>query len=856
MTRPAAHRLALFVALTLVAVLPVTIASPAAGLPEFSFTRLSGPDRYASAATVATASFLTSETAVIATGRDFPDALAAAYLAGARDAPILLVTHQGVPQATASALATLRTAAVVIVGSTDAVSRGVEETLAATTSTAPGGGNLRVTRIGGTDRYHTMQLIASDPGPTFVGSLGGKRTALLVSGENFPDAVAMAPLSFALRVPILLTTRSGLEPRARTALRQLAIEQVVIGGGTAALDAPVERDLAEQGVAVMRRLSGIDRSDTSRLIADFAIDTFGVSAAHFNLASGEPRLGGSDAMVLGPHGGKEFSATLITNSAVDPGRVTAFTRDRATTLTSAHAGGGEAALSAELIQELSIFAPRRALVSHSTAGGTTTPSGPSASLPEASISAAGTLVVFESAATNLVPGQIDTNGASDVFVKNRTDGTITLASRVPGSAATAANGPSRNPVISEDGSVVVFESSATNLVRGQVDGNRAPDLFVFDRGPATVTLVSHVFSSGTTTGSGASAVAGFRPTVSADGRVIAFASAAANLVDGPDNNEGSDAFVFHLDTGTVTLVSRSLAGPTTAGDGAIFESPQVSANGAVVAFTSRSTNLVAGQVDANDTFDVFVWERATGVTTMVSSPVGRPAAGANNTSSGPSLSTDGRVVVFSSAATDLVEGQLDTNATFDVYARDRRAGTMALVSHVPSNINAPGNGLSAFARVSGDARAVVFMSQAINLLPGQGDVPGSMDAFVLDRATNAVSIVSHSAASTSRAVGVANVPNISADGAFIAFDSSATDLVVGQRDTNSASDAFVYDRVTARISLVSHTPTDNTITGNAVSFFPVISSNGAAVAFSSAATNLVVGQNDTNGAADVFAFDR
>lgn len=1106
-------------ALVLAAVAQVVVAPPAGALPGFAFTRLSGADRYATAAAVATSTFSSAETVVVATGEDFPDALAAAYLAGARNAAVLLVRRHEVPLATTAALATLRTTTVILVGSTGAVGQDVQDTLAATASTAPGAPTLAVSRIGGDDRFQTMQLIAADPGPAFVGSMAGRRTALLVSGEDFPDAVATAPLSYAMRLPIILSTRAGLDPRAAAALRDLAIDQVVIAGGPGALAPAVETDLAVQGIGVSRRLAGADRSDTSRLVADFAIEAFGFSASHFNLASGERALGGSDALVLGPHGGRDLSPTLITNSSTEPGSVVGFSRGRSSTLIGAHAGGAEAALSPPMLEALAVdagstgarpmagaitpisgpstggtaftitgsgltgttavtfcgapasgvgvggggtilsgitpvrpvgscsvvvttpsgasavpggfsylspaptlvtitppsgpvaggtqvtlagtnlattttvdfcgtavvptsttataavavapahavgsctvtltttagavtttftysdapppafatiapaegfrtlpgsvtitgtnlgtvtgvsfcggfpatgisvdaagttisartpnigpgpartcsvavatgggtatsaadafsFSPRRALVSHAAAGAVTAANGSSGSGPEASISANGAFVVFESTATDLVPGQVDTNGVSDTFVMNRTNGSVALISRVPGSPVTAANAASQNPVISEDGSVVVFESGATNLITGQSDTNAAADLFVFDRVSGSVTLASHAAGAATTTGNASSAMAGYRPTVSADGGVVAFGSASTNLVGGIDNNNGFDAFVFQRSTGTVTLASRSAAGPTTTGDGAIFDAPQISANGAVVAFTSRATNLVNGQIDANITFDVFAWDRAGGVVSMISSAAGRQAVGADNTSSGPTISSDGRVVAFSSAATNLVAGQLDTNTVFDVYLHDRSTVATTLVSHLPMNAAAVGNDQSAFAKISGDGRAVVFMSSATNLVPGQADVAATQDAFVFDRATAAVVLVSHSAIGNAIAVGVANAPTISASGAFVGFDSAATNLVAGQRDTNGASDAFVFDRSTASSTLVSRVAADSLTTGGGVSFFPVISGDGAAVAFTSAAPNLVAGQIDTNAALDVFGFDR
>lgn len=196
----------------------------------------------------------------------------------------------------------MRTKNVVIIGLSGAVGETVGPTLAATPSSAAGGGNLVVSRIGGADRYETMKSLVTEPGQGGVGVVAGRRTALIASGENFPDARAFGPLAWGLSLPVVLTTASGLEPRALAALQSVGVEQVLIGGGPAALGPQIEADLGAAGIAVLRRFSGTDRSDTSRLIADYAIDQLGFKKTHVNVATGAPASGGADALAFGPHG--------------------------------------------------------------------------------------------------------------------------------------------------------------------------------------------------------------------------------------------------------------------------------------------------------------------------------------------------------------------------------------------------------------------------------------------------------------------------------------------------------------------------------------------------------------------------
>jgi Tol biopolymer transport system component len=308
------------------------------------------------------------------------------------------------------------------------------------------------------------------------------------------------------------------------------------------------------------------------------------------------------------------------------------------------------------------------------------------------ISANGRYVAFVSDATNLVAG--DTNGVSDIFVRDRSAGTTRRVS--VSSASLQANGASSTPSISADGDHIVFESIATNLVAGDANGQQ--DIFVRDRSAGKTRRVN--ISSAGTQANGVSA----EPSISSDGSVVAFYSGASTLVSG-DSNGLWDVFIRIRTAGKTRRVSVSSAGAQ--GNGNSLE-PAVSANGRFVAFTSAATNLVGG--DNNVSTDIFVHDRKTGKTRRVS--VSSAGVQGNNSSNTATISADGRYVAFRSLATNLVAG--DTNGSDDVFVRDRSAGRTRRVSVGFDGAQANGDSLSA--KIAGSGRFVAFSSLATNLI--------------------------------------------------------------------------------------------------------------------------------------------
>ena len=391
-----------------------------------------------------------------------------------------------------------------------------------------------------------------------------------------------------------------------------------------------------------------------------------------------------------------------------------------------------------------------------------------------SISADGRFVVIESYASNLVVG--DTNGTPDIFVHDRDTGIIERVS--VSSNGAQSDGHSFEPSISADGRFVVFESFSTNLVTG--DTNGYIDIFVHDRDTGITERVS--VSSLGIQGNYHSSV----PSISADGRFVAFGSLATNLVDG-DTNGDPDIFVHDRDTGITERVSVSSSG-TQANWASSYAS--ISVDGRFVVFASTSTNLVLG--DTNGDSDIFVHDRDTGITERVS--VSSSGAQANWVSSNASISADGRFVVFASPSTNLVLG--DTNGKSDIFVHDRDTGITERV-----NVSSTGEQVISVITVQGDptistdGRFVVFESYATNLVPD--DTNNSSDIFVHDRDTGITERVNVSS-SGAQGNSTATSNSISADGRFVVFDSLASNLVAN--DTNNTRDIFVTENTLIKIS--------------------------------------------------------
>jgi Tol biopolymer transport system component len=375
-----------------------------------------------------------------------------------------------------------------------------------------------------------------------------------------------------------------------------------------------------------------------------------------------------------------------------------------------------------------------------------------------SISADGRYVAFLSAATNLVAG--DTNGSWDIFVRDRETGTTERVSVATGGGE--GNSDSSDPSMTPDGRYVAFRSYASNLVAGDTNGQQ--DIFVRDRVGGTTERVS------VATGGGEVNSSSFFPSISADGRYVVFES-------------GGIVFVRDRVAGTTEVVSVALDGGPADG-----QAPAISADGRYVSFFSSAANLVSG--DTNGDNDIFVRDLGApgvpaGTTQLVT--VATDGTQANSGLQTRSfISADGRYVAFSTFASNLVAG--DTNGHLDGFVHDRITGITERVSVATGG--GQGDYDTSVTAFSADGRFVVMMSGAGTLV--NGDTNNQSDIFVHDRLTGMTERVSVPSgggeANDTSGIGI-HTPSISADGRYVVFASSATNLVAG--DTNGKYDVFV-----------------------------------------------------------------
>ncbi len=357
------------------------------------------------------------------------------------------------------------------------------------------------------------------------------------------------------------------------------------------------------------------------------------------------------------------------------------------------------------------------------------------------------------------------------------------------------------------------------------------------------TFPTMYLASTSTTGSSGNGYSD-NPSITSDGRYTVFASDASNLVAN-DTNNVRDIFIFDSQTSTTRRLNLSQQG---AQANAASATPAISAAGRYVAFSSDATNLILG--DNNGFSDIFVVDVITGAISLESVAT-NPSAGvlgtqANGSNFRPSLSSDGRYVVFESSATNLITGGTAVGVT-NIYLRDRTTGVTTLVSRATGAAGAAGNGSSIQAVISADGNYVAFASLANNLVAG--DTNGLRDVFLRDLVGNTTIRVSVGAAGAESVAspigGDSRAPSISQDGRYIAFSSEAPNLVAG--DTNGTSDIFVYDRVAATTSRVSVSSAGTQATDPAGNPFllgsinPYISATGRYVTFASMASNLAPG---------------
>jgi Tol biopolymer transport system component len=501
----------------------------------------------------------------------------------------------------------------------------------------------------------------------------------------------------------------------------------------------------------------------------------------------------------------------------------------------------------------------------------------------------GQFVVFQSDASNLVPN--DTNGVTDIFVRDLVAGTTTLVSVSTNGGP--ANGASTDPVMTPDGRYVAFISRASNLVPG--DTNGIPDVFVRDLVAGTNDLVSVGALCSALVSPGAIMAT---PVITPDGRYVAFFSLATNLVSAVPGTTTGEVYVRDRLAGTMTWASTNAAAIVSAmlnQTNATSYHPQLSDDGRYVAFKTGTmtssgtaavlqydsttgatavvnTNEVGGSVDVEVSYgpemtpdgrfiafvehegsansgysSVHVWDVQLASDTLVSDDgSGVPANTASHT---PNISPDGRFVAFLSNATNLVGNTLANG--FHVYLRDLQSNTTELVDVDTNGVGSTDETLTTLS-LSADGRYVAFGSPDGSLVGSDNN--HAEDVFVRDLVAGATEMISQRDATVvpqaADGFTMMSPSSVSSDGRWLAFTSRADDLV--PNDTNQALDVFVRDLVNGTNSLVSVGADGGpALGGNSEN--ALISADGRYVVFISAATNLVTGPVNTN--ANVFRRD-
>jgi Tol biopolymer transport system component len=471
-----------------------------------------------------------------------------------------------------------------------------------------------------------------------------------------------------------------------------------------------------------------------------------------------------------------------------------------------------------------------ALVSVATNGGWA--NGASA---EPALTPDGRWVAFVSAASNLAAG--DSNGIPDLFVRDLVSGTTRWVS----AGATGASAYASSPVITPDGRFVAFFSTARGLVAGVPSSTRG-EIYLADLVANTMTWASTNAAVTTSNLLKLNNPPSSHPVLSDDGRYVAFKCGWTNGTAAPPSPGKAAAFVFRYDTlsATATVLTTN-AQPDWPFNDDVY-GPEMTPDGRFVAYVEREATGTATPCS------VRLWDEQTGTNVLVSADLSG-ALPTNSVSHTPLVSADGRYVTFVSDATNLVANILSNG--LHLYRRDLQTDTTALVD-VDTNGIGSGDQTGVIPATSADGQVVVYATDDGGLVAG--DTNKALDVFLWDATTGTNQLISARdpavVAVSGNALSALSQLALSANGSTVAFASYASDLVTN--DFNAEGDVFVQDLATGSNGLVSVGLDGNAALGG-TSFAPLLSADGRYVVFLSAATNLVTG--DTNLATDLFRRD-
>jgi WD40-like Beta Propeller Repeat len=386
-----------------------------------------------------------------------------------------------------------------------------------------------------------------------------------------------------------------------------------------------------------------------------------------------------------------------------------------------------------------------------------------------------------------------------VVIHDRTAGSTLLVSHTAGDPATPANGTAEAIALTPDGRFALFTSVATDLIAGFVDaGGTAPDLYLFDASTGTTTLVSRV-AGAAATGGGASATRAF---VTPDGTTVVFNSSARNLIPGQIDTPGSsDAFRFVVATATTALISHHPADPARAVGGGVAG---VSSDGRFTVF-GAATLAATGGTDGNGSLaDVFLHDRQSDASILVSQAAGAPNHGANQESGAHTVSTDGRYVLFASNATNLLPGAPLATSTSNLFRFDRTTGVVELVNHLPGQSVPATGGSFGLVFVDAGVGVVAIANGWPDLAAPLADGNNLWDTFVFDLAADEVETLSTAAFPVRTTANLeSDFPVISADGKVVGYSTESMEMVPGYGFLTSPPVAVVFDTTSNQTELVT-----------------------------------------------------
>lgn len=464
------------------------------------------------------------------------------------------------------------------------------------------------------------------------------------------------------------------------------------------------------------------------------------------------------------------------------------------------------------------------------------------------------VVLFDSTAPHLIAGE-SAGYVANSFLHFPSDGSNRLISHAVGDSM-RSNGECRGRAFDQSAQFAVIACTSTNLQAGITDNNGQHDLYLYRAGWNDNTLITHTGASlNTAADVGVDAFNG-QVMVTGFGHFVAFSSRASNLVAGQsDSNNAEDVFLYETQTGALRLVSH-IAGNLAASGAAGATLVAVDDNHVI--FNSSNANHIVGGTDTNGSSDVFSYEIASGAITLISHAGGAPLTAANGSSAAASGSST-RVVLFDTTASN-ISNAFTGAASRDVLLWYRDSGLFQLVSHAPGAPLARANAAARAVAGTTTSNRVVFESAATNLVAGYFPaLTNASNLYVFDMNSSSNTLLTHAQAQpTLGSARAAEAQSVQFDwsGDHLVFATWAGDLSPSS-DGNAVPDVYVYNTPGNSSSLVSRAAFARAASADRATTPVGLSANGRYLLQQSHAANLGVDQieSDLDNDADVFVFD-